>query len=293
MEQISEDQATQTLKETIKAIVREFYIAIEQKDIQRLDKLVVEDVFVFGPAAEAVSIGRGQFFASLQNQFERVKGTILRIQSSDIQVGLFASEASAWFFDQIVIDIMREDEVIKRVPIRLTGLLVGDQDWHLASSFWSIPLRSNEYQYSLLQDGKIQAGLALEDHIPPEAQPLAQSLVKVMAQPHSMPELYATREDTFVIGSTADEVFLAAEGKNWVEQIVLLPLKFAVRGGIRCAVSPDGCTAWMATHIDLSGDLTVAYRFFYIWLHEQGEWKIVLSHDAVCVDPCNPSFEAP
>jgi len=293
MEQISEDQATQTIKETIKAVVREFYTAIEHKDLLRMGELAVEDVFVLGSAAEAVSASREQFIAGLHSQYERVKDTIVRIQSSDIHVGLCDSHRSAWFFDRFVIEVVRDQEIINSVPIRLTGLLIRDQVWKLASAFWSIPLRSNEYQYSLLQDGKIQAGIALEDHIPPEAQPLAQSLVKVMAQPHSMPELYATSEDTFVIGSRVDEVFFASQGKNWVEQIVLLPLKFAVRGGIRAAAAPDGCTAWMATNIDLSGGLTVSYRFFYIWLHEQGEWKIVLSHDAVSIDPCNPSFDAP
>ena len=72
---------------------------------------------------------------------------------------------------------------------------------------------------------------------------------------------------------------------------VLLRLTFAVRGGIRRAVSADGCTVWMATHIDLSSGLTVPYRLFFIWLNEKDEWKIVVSHDAVSVDPANPGFE--
>jgi hypothetical protein len=144
-----------------------------------------------------------------------------------------------------------------------------------------------------LQNKKIQAGIALEDQVSPGALSFTQSLVKVMAQPSSMPELYSTREDAFTIGSTSDEVFHAAEGKAWVQQIVMLPLKFALRGGIRSTVTPDGCMAWLATHIDLSGGLTVPYRFFYVWLCEQGEWKIVVSHDAVSIDPFNPGFDAP
>jgi len=293
MVHFSEDQVLQSLDETIKAVVRELYVALEHKDMQRMGELVVADVFVFGAAADAVSIGRDQFVTDLRSQFERVKDTELRVQSSEIQVGLCDSGRSAWFFDQIVIDIEGDQEIPHSVPIRLTGLLVRDQDWRLAAVYWSIPLHSNEYQYSLLQDGKIHAGVALEDQVAPEAQSLAQSLVKALAQPHSLPELYATREDAFTIGSTVDEVFLAAEGKNWVQQIVLLPLQFAVRGGIHSAVASDGCTAWMATHIDLTSGLTVPYRFFYVWLREQDEWKIVVSHDAVSIDPSNPGFDVP
>ena len=188
---------------------------------------------------------------------------------------------------------MGAQEISLSFPIRLTGLVVRDQDWRLAAAYWSIPLRSNDYQYTLLEEGKLQAGVALENQVAPEAQSLAQSLVQVMAQPHLMPELYSTREDAFTIGSTLDEFFLGAEGKNWVQEIVLLPLQFAVRGGIRSAVVPDGCTTWMATHIDLSAGLTVPYRFFYIWLREQDEWKIVVSHDAVSIDPFNPGFDVP
>ena len=293
MEYLSGDHVLQSLDETIKAVVRELHGAIERKDVQRMGELVVPDVFVFGAAADAVSIGRDQFVTDLRSQFERLTDTELRVQSSEIQVGLCASGSSAWFFDRLVIDIRGDQEISHCVPIRLTGLLVRDQDWRLAAAYWSIPLRSNEYQYSLLQEGKIHAGVALVGKVAPEAQPLAQDLVKAMAQPHSMPELYATREDAFTIGSTVDEVFLGAEGKDFIQQIVLLPLQFAVRGGIHSAVAPDGCTAWMATHIDLTARLTAPYRFFYIWLREQDEWKIVVSHDAVSIDPSNPGFDVP
>jgi ketosteroid isomerase-like protein len=287
------DQTLQSSKESIKAVVQEFHAAIEHKDLQRVGELVLADVFVFGAAAQAVSIGRHQFVTHLRGQFERAGQAQLRVQSTQIEVGLCASGRSAWFLDRFVIDIMSDQEIPHSYPIRFTGLLVRDQDWRLAAAYWSIPLRDNDYQYALLEDGKIQAGIALETQVPPEAQTLAQSLQNVMADPHSMPGLYATQADAFTIGSTVEEVFHAAEGKNWVQEIVQLPLQFAIRGGIRCALAPDGCTAWMATHIDLTGGLTVPYRFFYVWLHEKDGWKIILSHDGVSIDPFHPGFEFP
>ncbi|HCC79253.1 MAG: hypothetical protein A2X25_15500 [Chloroflexi bacterium GWB2_49_20] len=287
MAHFSQNQVLQSLNVTIKAVVHEFYAAIEHKDLQRIGELVVADVFVFGAAADAVSVGRNQFIADLRNQFGRVKDKELRLQLSEIRVGLCDSGRSAWFFDRFVIEIVRDQEIMYSYPIRITGLLVRDQDWRLAAAYWSIPLRSNEYQYSLIVGGKIQAGVALANRVAPAAQPLAQSLLKAMAQPPSLPELYATREDAFTIGSTIDEVFFAADGKNWVQEIAQLPLQFAVRGGIHSAIAPDGCTAWMATHIDLTGGITMPYRFFFVWLREQDRWKIVVSHDAVSTDLSN------
>jgi hypothetical protein len=61
-------------------------------------------VFVFGAAADAVSIGRDQFVRDLRSQFEQVKDAELRVQSSQIQVGLCDSGRSAWFFDRFVLE---------------------------------------------------------------------------------------------------------------------------------------------------------------------------------------------
>jgi ketosteroid isomerase-like protein len=288
-----EQHISQSPDETIKSTIRELHTAIEKKDILRMADLVVADVFVFGAAAEAISIGRDQFVTDLHSEFERVKEAQLRVLSPEIQVGLCDSGSSAWFLDRFVVNIVEDREIPRQIPIRVTGLLVRGSDWRLAAAFWSVPLRDNDYQYSLLEAGKIKSGVTLKDQVTPEAQPLAQSLAKVMTQPHSMPGLYSTHEDTFVIGSTVDEVFRGVEGKKWVQEIVNLPLKFAVRGGMRGAVTPDDQTAWVAAHIDLSGGFTVPYRFLYIWLREQDGWKIVLSHDAISIDPSNPGFEIP
>jgi len=97
--------------------------------------------------------------------------------------------------------------------------------------------------------------------------------------------LYTTRPDAVTIGSAVDEVFLAAAGQDAWRQFVRSPPGFAVRGGLRGAISPDGRTAWLATHLDITFELTTPYRFFYIWVREQDDWKIVVSHDSVSVDP--------
>ena len=291
MSNLSNDQI-QSLNKMVKTFVQEIHNTIEQKDAQRITELTLDDVFVFGAAANDVSVGKNQWVANLRSYFEQLKDVEFHVRSSDPRVGLCHSGRSAWFLDQFVIKIIENGEASRNIPIRLTGLLVQDQDWRLAVAFWSIPLRNNEYQYSLLQDGKIQSGLALDSQVMPEAKSLAQSLADMMTKPISTSELYSTRHDSFTIGSTVDEVFLAAEGKKWVREITELPLKFSLlRGGVRSGVSSDGCTAWMATHIDIVGGITMPYRFFYVWLREQDEWKIVVSHDAVSIDSFNSGFD--
>ncbi|MBE3067257.1 MAG: nuclear transport factor 2 family protein [Chloroflexi bacterium] len=289
MNDLSNDQV-QSLSKTVTAFVQEIHTAIEHKNAQHIGELMLDDVFVLGAAANAVSIGKNQFVTDLRAYFEQAKDVEFQVQSSEIRVGLCNSGRSAWFFDSFIVE---NKEISRSIPIRFTGLLTYEHNWRLSAAYWSIPLRDNEYQYSLLQGGKIQSGVALDYQVAPEAQPLAQSLAKSMEQPLTMPELYSTRDDAFTIGSTVDEVFLAAGGKDFVQQITGLPLKFAIRGGVRGGISTDGCTAWMATHMDIVGGITMPYRFFYVWLREQGEWKIVVSHDAVSIDPFNSGFDFP
>jgi len=286
---LDKDPDLNSIEEEIKSWVGELHHAIECKDVRRIGDLVVPDVFVLGSAADAVFIGRDSFFTSFQVLFAHLKDKEIHLHPSDINVGVCSTGRSAWFLDRFVVAGAQD----QGLPIRLTGLLVLEQGWRLSAASWSIPLRSNEYQYELLAAGKIPPGVAIEDRVPPAAQPLAEIINKVMSQPALMPALYATRPDAFTIGSTVDEVFFAEDGKNWVNEIVQLPLKFAARGGIRSAVSPDGCTAWLAANIDLSGGLTVPYRFFYVWLREQDDWQIVLSHDAVGIDPFKAGFDYP
>jgi ketosteroid isomerase-like protein len=283
----SENNQTQ-----IKAFLQEFHSAIAHKNAQRLSELVVDDVFMFGAAANAVSVGESQLIMEFHSYFEQAKDIQFHIQSSETKIGLSDSGQSAWFFNQFFINVAGKKKECD-VPIRFTGLLTLDSDWRLAAGYWSIPLRSNEYQYSLLQDVKIPLGIVLDSQVSPEAEALAQRLAESMQQPSLMPELYSTRDDAFTIGSTVDEVFFAADGKDFVQQITGLPLKFAIRGGVHGKVSADGCTAWMGTHIDIVGEITMPYRFFYVWLLEQGKWEIVVSHDAVSVDPFNSRFDFP
>jgi ketosteroid isomerase-like protein len=290
---VTENLDLPSLHDAVQAFIRELHSAIHHKDIPRIGDLIVPDVFILGPGEDAVSVGRDPFLINLQSLFAQLKEEKLNLHTPDLRIGGCSPGSSTWFLDRFEIEVPGGQGFPHNLPIRLTGLLVRDSDWRLEAAFWSIPLRDNDYQYDLMVAGKIPPGIALEDQVAPEARSLAQSIIKVMAQPISMPDLYSTRPDAFTIGSTADEVFVGADGKNFVKEITQLPLKFAIRGGIRGAVSPDGCTAWMVTQVDLTGGITMPYRFFYIWLHEQGGWKIVVSHDAVSIDPSNPGFEVP
>jgi len=248
-------------------------------------ELVDTDAFVLGAPADAVCTGSADLVADLRRWFARAKGRELRVRASEALLGVGDSGRSAWFFDQFVVEVVGDYGVLGHVPIRLTGLLVRNGGWRLAAAHWSVPLPSNEHQHTLLKAGTLPAGIALRHELGPDVQPLARRLGEALARPRALPALYATRQDAVTIGSAVDEVFLAAAGQDAWRQFVSSPPGLAVRGGLRGAMSPDGGTAWLATHIDITFELTTPYRFFYIWVREQDDWKIVVSHDSVSVDP--------
>ncbi len=225
------------------------------------------------------------------SRFAGAQGVSVRVMAPQVQVGLCDSGRSAWFLDRFLLDVEHLGSPLHRIPVRLTGLAAFDDRWRVLAAYWSIPLRSNEHLHSLLRKGKIRPGTLLERGITPEAQPLAAAVARAVAKPDLLPGLLSSRADLFTIGSLAGDIFFGAEGRRWISEFARFPVDLRLRGGIRSALSPDGCTAWMGLHMDIDAGFTIPYRFLALWLCEDGEWKTVVLHDAVSVDPTNPGFD--
>ena len=109
------------------------------------------------------------------------------------------------------------------------------------------------------------------------------ALTRALAQPQLLPDLYSTCDDHVTIGSVVEEVFVGSAGRAAWQEFVLYVTAFAPRGPMCAAlVAPD--VGWLAANIDV-GEPPTPYRFFYIWIHEETGWRIVLSHDAVSRNP--------
>jgi ketosteroid isomerase-like protein len=135
MEYFLNEPAMNAGEETVEAFVFDFYAAIERQDLRRIRELVEANVFVFGAAAEAVSIGQEQFVTSLRTPFERGMKVQLHRRAAQVQVGLCASGRSAWFFDQMELEIVDGRNNPRRIPIRITALLVQQGGWRLVAAF--------------------------------------------------------------------------------------------------------------------------------------------------------------
>jgi ketosteroid isomerase-like protein len=252
--------------------IRDLYAAIERSDVSAIGALLIPEVFVLPGSAAAAIEGRKAAAAALDG---------LRIRSTAMSSGVSDSGRSAWVFDQIEVEVPCDDSPWGPVPVRLTALLDDEDGWRVRAAHWSIPLPSNAKQQELRAAGKLPDGAPLEESVPPEVGSLADRLRHALTGNAPVPELYSVRDEAITIGSVTDEIFPGPAGKAAWEKFIDLDPRLEVRGGIRGGITPDGSAAWLAAHIDIIFSLVAPYRFFYVWVPEDGDWKIVVSHDSV------------
>lgn len=261
------------------------YRSIEAADAPTIRDSLQPDVFVFTPTADGVLTSSDAVVADIDRWSQRVaqQKTALRLTSNRRVGGASPTASGAWIFDDLVAEAMSDGRVRCTVPIRLTALLVPNDGWRVAACYWSVPFPTQDEQDHVKHAGDLALGRALVDEVAEDAEPLVAALHDGLTEPSRLPALYSSREDHVTIGSVVDEVFLGPAGRAAWTEFVQYVSAFVPRGGVRAALASSDL-AWLAANIDI-GSPPTPYRFFYIWVHEEDGWQIVVSHDGVSRDP--------
>ena len=248
------------------------YAAIESGDDDALRALLRPDAFVMTPAATGVLRSADAVITDIGRWYDGC-----RFEVTHSVTGTSPSGGARWVFDQVLAG---------DIPLRVTALLARDDSWRVAAAYWSIPYDTQAEQDAVKAAGQLEPGIELSDQIAVEAEAYAQALKAALAAPSSIPDLYSTVDAAGTIGSVIDEVFIGAAGRAAWEEFVQHVHAFSLRGPM-CGtlVAPDA--GWLAANIDILQPPT-PYRFFYVWVHSEDAWRIVVSHDAVSRDPRAP-----
>lgn len=269
------------------------YRAVESNHPERLRTALRPDAFVFTPTADGVLTSAELVVADIQRWLDAVtvRDATLRLRTESSLAGASASRQGIWVFEQVVAEAIQNGAVTCSVPIRLTALLARDEDWRVAAAYWSVPFPTQDEQDEVKHAGALEPGRALHEATAPEAKAFVDALCAALEQPQLLPDLYSTRDAHITIGSVVDEVFLGDGGHAAWAEFVEHVHAFAPRGPMRAAlVAPD--VGWLAANIDI-GEPATPYRFFYVWIREENEWRIVVSHDAVSRDPLHARSSDP
>lgn len=264
--------------------------AAESGDRELPRSILRPDAFVLTPTADGVLTSADLVIEDLRRWFDGVaaRDATLRLRSERPVVGASGSGRAIWAFAQVVAEVVRAGTVTCSVPIRLTALLARDQDWRIAAAYWSVPFPTQDEQDAVKRAGQLEPGRILDEAIDRDAESFVGALCAALAEPRLIPPLYSTRDDHVTIGSVVDEVFLGGAARAAWTEFVLHVTSFVPRGPMRAAlVAPDA--GWLAANIGV-GQPPTPYRFFYIWIQEESEWRIAVSHDAVSRDPLDAGF---
>jgi ketosteroid isomerase-like protein len=261
------------------------YRAVESFDASAIRAALRPDVFVFTPTADGVLTSADAVVTDLEEWSRAVvrRDATLQLRAVRRTVGASPSGHAGWVFDDIVAESASGGTTLCSVPIRLTALLVSDDGWQVAAAYWSVPFPTQDDQDAVKHAGDLAPGVELSESIGQGTEVITEALRRALGEPRHIPALYSTRADHVTIGSVVDEIFLGDAGHAAWAEFVEHVTAFVPRGGMRAALAgPD--VAWLAANIDI-GVPPTPYRFFYIWVHEDDGWQIVVSHDAVSRDP--------
>jgi ketosteroid isomerase-like protein len=250
------------------------YRAVESGDLDSLGRLLSADVCVLTPEADGVLVSRDDVLAAAAGRLRSLPGD-LHLEAETVTAGEGPGTRAAWVFDVVTIRI---GEQVLPNRVRMTSLMTRDSDeWRVAACYWSVPFATQAEQDAVKHAGLLEPGA----HVPDAgtAPPYAAALANALGTPALLPALYSPRQDHVTIGSVVDEVFLGPAGKGIWEEFVTFVSSYSLRGPVRGAAVTDD-VGWLVANIDI-GQPPTPYRFFYVWLREDGEWRIVVSHDGV------------
>jgi hypothetical protein len=264
-------------------VLETLHTVIDGSDVEQFEPVVAQDAFVLSPMAEGVLIGRAAVLDDVQARLGRAtRSNEIHLLSAEPVIHVSDSGRCAWLWDQLEVGAVPGDPP---VAVRLTAVLEATEgSWQLTAAHWSVPI-PNDTAKALLKQGRLAPGMALADRLEPGADRLAEALETALGNIASLPGLYSMGSDQVTIGSAREEVILGPAARPAWQEFVGFGPTFARRGGIRGGLTRDASFGWLATHLDITFDLPMPYRF-YIWRQRANDWEIMASHDSLSVDPC-------
>lgn len=257
------------------------YQAVAAGELDEFARQLREDVFVCTPEADGVLLSREEVTGAAAEWFSSIRALPggIRLEAETLASGQSPDGNAAWLFDVVSIRVGEHEDVLP-IRVRVTAVLTRTTGaWRVASCYWSLPFGTQAEQDAVKHAGRLDAGMLLPEGVDPPARPLETALVQALEEPRRLPDLYSVSPGHATIGSVVDEVFLGDAGRAAWREFVQYVSSFTLRGPVRAAqVNQD--VAWLAANIDI-GEPPTPYRFFYVWGREDGDWRIVISHDAV------------
>jgi len=117
----------------VTGLLEPVYRAVESRDLTALTACLRADAFVLTPEAAGVLASYDEVVAVARDRLGALTGTELRIDVDSSVSGTNASGSGAWVFDQIVVQLGSERDVV-RAKVRVTALLANDEgQWQVAA----------------------------------------------------------------------------------------------------------------------------------------------------------------
>ena len=228
------------------------------------EAVVADLTAVFGPALEA--------------------GATMTAASVDREIGVAPDGRGAWVAEGLTVTISGEPATV--IPYRVTSVLSEDGGaWTVIAQAWSVGV-TNEEAMAMATAGQLPPLAAIEPSVGEGAQAMADQLQAGCADASVWLASWSERPDAFAFGSAPEE---AIEGGTTIREgmgqmVAAYQMTIAVNGGMHAKLAPSGTVGFLAANLDMGmtlegvGTVSQPYRALFVYLQEEGGWRLVQSH---------------
>jgi hypothetical protein len=275
---VARPDAAPSVVQAATGAIRSLYDSIVNRDVPGVQAVLAPGALVLTPESDGLLTTADAATGYLGDRLAACE--VIRLRSTDLRVGATADGRNAWASDQLLIDWGAPHPSL----VRMTACLTCDAGrGRVDAAHCSTPL-SNDAARRYIEDGRLLPGVALADAVADDARPLVEVLDACLADPPRFVDVCSTADDTMAFGSAANEVLHGLEVREAWDVFVGYGPRMQRRGGVVAGMSEHGGLGWVATHVDISFDITRPYRFLIFYARTQTGWEMVSIHDSVSSD---------
>ncbi|MBE2252383.1 MAG: nuclear transport factor 2 family protein [Myxococcus sp.] len=281
----------------VRALVKFVYTTLEGGDPDPLKAVVAADVMVFGVGPSDTWAQRDPVINFLRQDLLSIglDTEVLRIRSGRVDVGIAASEQSAWFWDLPRVEYERKGKgKVQTWLARVTGHAIKrDGAWLIDAVHVSLGV----------PDEKIYASDAAKKYLPPadvlaergkDSDELVGLSRRILDEVVVKVDRTSDRPEVVLLGTGPTEVFEGGKAFKDLVRPKLAEIKkavfsYKVDGPVRARLAPGGGTGWVAANVVLrlgagkKQQVLPPFRVLWVFAEEKGLWNLVSEHQSLAL----------
>lgn|GEM_PF-3485965 len=283
-----------------KKMLKDAYDAIEALEPEKLDKLMNDDVTVFGLGPNDYFTTPGAVLEHLRTELlpYGLRGDKLKVIYSKPRIGLADGDRSAWLHDLPRFERVRQGRPSQYWSPRITAHLVrsGKETWAVDMVHVSLGFPDTDL-YAAGSEKKLIPPAEVAPKVGPDSEQLIGLTKRMLEDIAVKVDRVSDLDAVALLGTDQADVFEGGKAFKDLVKPQLAQIKksntfvYKIDGGPRSKLAPRGKSGWVAATVRLTvgagkkARTLVPFRALWIFAEEKGVWNLVSDHQSLGLKP--------